>query len=147
MYTATYFDDQKLLLVRCSEHVHFASLMARIAEWTMAIGAPKGRVVLVDLRRLCTIDRPFDAPGEYVNLQQKMAQDGGAASKMALLATRPEIFVLARIFEQYAQDHVPTDIDVFRNGSDALAFLGVSGGDVGDVDDAVGSLRNGRVLD
>lgn len=144
MYTATYFDDQKFLLIRCSADARFASLTARIAEWVIAIDAPRGRRVLVDLRQLRTIDRPNEGPAEYVQMQRKLLRDYPAASKLALLAPRPEIFVLARIFEQSAQDHVPTEIDVFRNGADALAFLGVA---AEDVDDFVRSLGDGRRLD
>ncbi|UWQ13465.1 hypothetical protein K3556_10960 [Aliiroseovarius sp. M344] len=143
MHTATYFDDQQFLYVSCAEHVHFASLTASIAEWIIAIDAPKDRSVLVDLRRLRTIDRPTDGTDEYIKLQKKLSQDYQSARKLALLATRPETFVLARIFEQSAQDQVSTEIEVFRNGSDALAFLGI---EADDVDDFIRSLGKGQQL-
>ncbi|MCK8464805.1 hypothetical protein MUY35_13185 [Aliiroseovarius sp. S1339] len=143
MHTATFFDDHNLLFVSCSEHIHFASLTARIAEWIITIDAPDDRLVLVDLRRLRTIDRPTDGTDEYVKLQRKLSQDYRPARKLALLATRPETFVLARMFEQSAQDQLPTEIDVFRSGSDALAFLGIC---ADDVDDFIKSLGLGQKL-
>ena len=134
MHTATYFDDQQFLYVSCAEHVHFASLTASIAEWIIAIDAPKDRSVLVDLRRLRTIDRPTDGTDEYVKLQKKLSQDYQSARKLALLATRPETFV---------QDQVSTEIEVFRNGSDALAFLGI---EADDVDEFIKTLGKGQQL-
>lgn len=143
MYAATYFDAQKFLHVRCSAHVHFASLTARIAEWVIAIDAPLGRRVLVDLRQLHSVDRPIDGSAEYVQMQRKLSCEFPSASKLALLAPRPEVFVLARIFEQSAQDHVSTEIDVFRDDADALEFLGFA---AEEVDEFVNSLGEGREL-
>lgn len=144
MNTATYFDAQNLLYVRCSAHLHFASLTARIAEWIITIDAPRDRKVLVDLRQLHTVDRPIDGSVEYVQMQRKLAHEFPPASKLALLAPRPEVFVLARIFEQSAQDHITTEIDVFRNDAEALAFLGLP---AEDVDDFVEVLGKGQRLD
>ncbi|MCK8484671.1 hypothetical protein MUY21_11550 [Aliiroseovarius sp. S2029] len=144
MHTATYFENENFLLVRCTAHVHFASLIARVAEWIITIDAPKGRLVLVDLRDLRTIDRPNEGPLEYVQMQKKLSRDYHFASKVALLAPQPEAFVLARIFEQSAQGRISTEMDVFRSGAEALSYLGIA---ADDVDLFIQTLGDGRPLD
>ncbi|WP_289043292.1 hypothetical protein [uncultured Aliiroseovarius sp.] len=139
MSTATYYEDHELLFVRCSEHIDVASW----AEWIISIGARHERLVLVDLRAMHTIDRPADGAHEYVNLQSKLNPDYAPARKMALLAPGPLTFVQARVFEQIAQDSITTEIEVFREAAEALAFLGVC---ADDVDTFIASLGEGRRL-
>lgn len=124
MTTAIFFEDIDLIYIRLDPHINTTSLAARMADWVMAVGLTEKRRVLLDARQLQSIDRLNEGIVEFLNLHKKLAKDLPLTKDLALIASDAEGFVIARAFEQAVEAYMPTDIEVFRDETQALRFLG-----------------------
>lgn len=143
MTTAVFFEDIDLIYIRLEAHINVTSLAARMAEWVLSVGLTEGRRVLLDARLLQSVDRLNEGLVEFLNLHKKLARDLPLAKELAVIASDAEAFVVARAFEQAVEIHMATDIEVFRDEVDALAFLGETDSSI---DAFVSKLGPGRQL-
>jgi len=79
-----------------------------------------GAPVLLDFTEV----RDIACTGDVVRELGRTAR-AGARVRLAIVATRPAVFGMARMFQTLAQEHL-TDLEVCRDVDEALAWLGAA---------------------
>jgi len=141
--SVTYFKAEKFVYLDFRGDIVFTNLSARFADWIIELEIPEGYVALMDLRLLGTVDRPTQGVQEFVNMQRQLSRKYATAAKMAILAGSAEAFVFGCVFGQISQEHIPTELEVFRSEQEALRFLGV---EVSGLDPYLARLGSGKTL-
>lgn len=131
--SATYYKDVGLVFMRYWGELDYLSISGRVAEWMEELNPPSGYFCITDLRGLESVRELPSGTKEFVSLQKQLYRTFASPTKNAICVDGAISHLAGRMFEQYSSEEIATEIELFGDEREALAFVGLPFGSFGDM--------------